>query len=139
MRPGPEWLFEPEIFFPVEFDNLCVKDLAVMKCHPLAQRHLQRAVIEPTPTGGQDRYQRALLAEFNEVLEDVQHNILPVHARRIDNVQFPSWCWRLCPNTHGAPPTGDEHQDDAPNDKLFHGCSSLVALVEPLLSRSEDR
>jgi hypothetical protein len=33
-------------------------------------------------------------------------------------------------------PTGDEYQDDATNDKLFHGLPSLVAMGEPLLSRS---
>jgi hypothetical protein len=86
IRPKPERLFEPEILFPVEFDNLRVKHFTVMKLHSLAQRHLQRAVIEPLPGTGQARHQRAILAEFYEVLERVQHNVLPVHGGLIDNV-----------------------------------------------------
>src|SRR5439155_26935034 len=110
-----------------------------MKCHSLAERHLQRAVIEPAPAGSQARHQRAILSEFDEVLERVQRNILPVGRGLIDNAQFSPRRWPLFPNTHGAPPTGDEHQDNAPNDKLVHGYSSLVAMVAPLFSRSEDR
>src|SRR5207247_2162719 len=47
----------------------------------------------------------------------------------IDNVQFSPWRWHLFPHTHGAPPTGDEHQDHASNNALFHGRPSLVALL----------
>src|SRR2546428_11614787 len=129
MRPGPERLFEPEILVPVESDNLRIKDFTVMKGHALAKRHLPGTVIEPPPSAGQARHQHAILAEFDEVLENVQHNGLPVHGGLIDNVQFSPWRWHLFPNTPGAPPTGDEHQDHASNNALFHGRPSLVALL----------
>jgi hypothetical protein len=73
------------------------------------------------------------------VLEDIQHNVLLVQGGLIDNMQFALRRLHLFPNTHGAPSAGDEHQDDTANDTLVRGCSSLVALVAPLLSRSSDR
>ena len=32
-----------------------------------------------------------------------------------------SWCWDLFPQTPVAPPEGDEHEDNATDDELFHG------------------
>src|SRR5262249_5542180 len=99
MRAGPEGLFQPWISFPGESDNRCIKSFTVMKLHALAQSHLQPAVIKPAPTGGKDRYQRAVLTEFNEVLEDAPQNVLAIVRGVTDNFQFAPWRWPLCPNS----------------------------------------
>src|SRR5215470_18626422 len=97
-----------------------------MKCHPLAECDLQSAVIEPPPPTGQARYQRAILADFDEMLERVQHNVLPTPGGLIDNMQFPPRRGDLFPQAPGAPPEGDEHEREAPHKECVHGGSSLV-------------
>jgi hypothetical protein len=39
----------------------------------------------------------------------------------IHNPQFSARHWDLFPHAAAAPTEGDEHEDDAANDELFHG------------------
>src|SRR5215510_1395923 len=100
-----------------------------MKLHPLAEGHLDSPVIQPSPGSRQSRHQLPILVKLHEVLEDVPRNPRPVLGVWIHHPQFPAWRWRLFPKTHATPPEGDERQDHATNDKLFHGCPSLVVMV----------
>src|SRR5439155_14316087 len=99
-----------------------------MKGHPLAESHLEGLVIKPSPTGCQSEHQLAILVDLHEVLEDVPGNPRPVQGVCIHNAQFPPWRGDLFPHAAAALPQGDEHEADAADDKLFHGCSSLNPL-----------
>ena len=65
------------------------------------------------------------LLEIPEVLEDVQHHSDKVIGAAIDNSQFPPRRWDLFPQAPVTPSAGDEQENDATDDELFHGYSSL--------------
>src|SRR5262249_56216208 len=103
-----------------------------MKLHPLAQGHLQRTVIDPTPTGGETWDGFSPLFEIHEVLENVKHHSDKIKAAAIDNAQFPARRGRLFPHAPGAPATGDEDKDDTADDQVLHDDSSLCRVCTPL-------
>src|SRR5262249_54067048 len=103
-----------------------------MKFHPLAQGHFDGPVIHPLPTGCQSRHQLPILVELHEVIEDIRRNPREVVGVCIHDVQFPPWPCDFFPHTAAAPSESEEHKDNATDDELFHGCSSL----SPLSSRA---
>ncbi len=102
-----------------------------MKLHPLAQGHLQGPVVDPAPAGRETWDGFPPLFEIHEVLEDVEHHGDKVKATTIDNPQFPPRCGDLFPQASVASPEGDEHQDNATDDELFHGISLSARVKSP--------
>ena len=94
-----------------------------LKLHPLAQGHLQGAVVDPAPDGSEAWDGFPPHFEIQEVLEDVIHHGDKVKAAVIDNAQFPPWCRGLLPPTGMSPSAGDEQENDAADDELSHGVS----------------
>src|SRR5262249_35030972 len=118
----------PGILLPIELDDLCVEDLAVVKFHPLPERDLQGPVIQPAPAGRQPRHHLAMFVDLHEVLEDVPRQPCPVARVLIDNAEVSAWGWDLCPHAALTPPKGDEQENEAANDELLHGDPSFRAL-----------
>src|SRR5262245_11596398 len=102
-----------------------------MKGHPLAQGHLESAVIEPPPRGGQPWHQVAILVELHRVLEDVPGNPRPIEGVWIHNPQVAARCGDLLPKATAPPSEGHEHKDNTPKGQLSHGNPSLTAVSEP--------
>jgi len=121
------------ILLPIALDDCRIKGLAVMKLHPLAQGHLQRTVIDPTPTGGETWDGFSPLVEIREVLEDVKHHRDKIKAAAIDNAQFPTRRGHLFPQAPVAPPDGHEHNHKTANHEVFHDRASRARWWDTVL------
>src|SRR5262245_60841661 len=108
-----------------------------MKGHPAAEGHFQGAVVEPAPSGRQARHECTILVRVDEVLEDVQHHGGPVIVMGIDDPHFPAWLRNLFLHARVPPPQGDDHEQEATNDELFHVAPYYRTGLQTILSTAD--
>ena len=120
-RLRPERLVDAGILVPIAFNARRIKGIAVMKLYPLAQGHLQGAVVEPAPAGGEAWDEFPPLLEIPEVLEDVQHHGDKVIGAAIDNPQFSARRGGLFRQAAVTPSEDDKEKNATANDEFLHG------------------
>src|SRR5262249_19853196 len=99
-----------------------------MKGHATAEGHFHDAVVGQGAPGPPARPQPALLVG--------RHDGGPVIVVGIHDPHFPVWLQNLFPHARVTPRQGDDHEDEATNDELFHVAPYDRVSLQPILRTS---